>query len=252
MTATATTPAVAATSPITVGLPEAFDPRWNRIDGITVDGHGIITIDPAVYFFRYENPTWVLCDWETVKAELLGTMESTEQAVEQRALEFVRAHGRQTSDPALVLQTGWQVAAHLFRDEYLDEPGLDVTPLQLKALREATTIMALNKVELTGRLSNVGPCWFFPVATGVVFEFSYGEGQGLDELYHGAWFNEYRRRESVLAHAALGGRLVHGCQAASDMKGGCVLAYGTDLARFRAELEASDKEWMARVEAMRP
>jgi hypothetical protein len=73
--------------------------------------------------------------------------------------------------------------------------------------------MALNKVELTGHIANVGPCWFFPVATSVVVNFPDEEARALDELYHGTWFNEYRRVESVLAHAALGGRLVHGCQA---------------------------------------
>ncbi|MEV8153393.1 hypothetical protein AB0R11_12375, partial [Streptomyces fradiae] len=29
---------------------------------------------------------------------------------------------------------------------------------------------------------------------------------------HGGWFNEPRRIESIKAHAALGGRLLHGCQ----------------------------------------
>ncbi|MBB5109633.1 hypothetical protein FHS40_008763 [Streptomyces spectabilis] len=75
---------------------------------------------------------------------------------------------------------------YLFRDEYLNIPGLEVTERELKALREATTIMALNRVELDGRLSNVGPCWFFPVATSVVFGFTQDEGKKVDELYHGA------------------------------------------------------------------
>jgi hypothetical protein len=42
-----------------VELPVAFDPRWNRIPGITVDG-ATITVDPEKYFFRFENSTWLL------------------------------------------------------------------------------------------------------------------------------------------------------------------------------------------------
>ncbi|MGO4419929.1 hypothetical protein AB4Z54_14645 [Streptomyces sp. MCAF7] len=246
---TATTPRTTESKPFSVDLPEAFTPEWSRIDGITVDGH-TVTVDPGQYFFRYENPTWVMADWDLVRAELLEAAETSEQAVEQRALEFVKAHGRLTSDPAKVLATGYQVAAYLFRDEYRTIPDLDITERELKALREATTIMALNRVELDGHLSNVGPCWFFPVATSVVFGFDEAEGKNVDELYHGGWFNESRRRESVLAHAALGGRLVHGCQASADMAGGCVLAYGTDLAGFRAELDSVRHDWMDKVAAM--
>lgn len=55
-----------------------------------------------------------------------------------------------------------------------------------------------------GHISNVGPCWFFPAATSVVFDLGDEEGGMLDEVYHGTWFNEYRRLESIKAHAALG------------------------------------------------
>ncbi|MGW0531125.1 hypothetical protein [Streptomyces sp. NPDC003032] len=246
---TATTPRTTANKPFSVTLPEAFTPEWSRIDGLTVDGR-TVTVDPGQYFFPYENPTWVLADWDLVRTELLDAAETSELAVEQQALEFVKAHGQVTDDPAKVLAVSYHVAAHLFRDEYLHIEGLGVTERELKALREATTIMALNRVELDGHLSNVGPCWFFPVATSVVFGFDEDEGKRVDELYHGGWFNETRRRESVLAHAALGGRLVHGCQASADMAGGCVLAYGTDLAGFRAELDSVRHDWMGRVAAM--
>ncbi|MEU7226113.1 hypothetical protein [Streptomyces chrestomyceticus] len=246
---TATTPRTTESKPFSVDLPEAFTAEWSRIDGITVEGR-TVTVDPGQYFFRYENPSWVLVDWDLVRAELLDAAETSEQAVEQRALQFVKAHGQITDDPAQVLATGYQVAAYLFRDEYVSVGGLEITGWELKALREATTIMALNRVELDGHLSNVGPCWFFPVATSVVFGFDEAEGRRVDELYHGGWFNEARRRESVLAHAALGGRLVHGCQASADMAGGCVLAYGTDLASFRAELDSVRHDWMDQVAAM--
>ncbi|ATM24706.1 hypothetical protein SMD44_p10207 (plasmid) [Streptomyces alboflavus] len=246
---TATTPHTTTSKPFSVDLPEAFTPEWSRLDGITVDGT-TVTVDPGQYFFRYESPSWLLVDWELVRSELLGAKETDEQAVEQRALEFVKAHGQVTHDPAKVLEVGYQVAAHLFRDEYLNIPGLDVTERELKALREATTIMALNRVETDGHISNVGSCWFFPVATSVVFGFDEDEARKVDELYHGGWFNETRRRESVLAHAALGGRLVHGCQASADMAGGCVLAYGTDLDGFRRELDSMRHDWMDKVAAM--
>ncbi|NRQ39383.1 hypothetical protein HII36_47305 [Nonomuraea sp. NN258] len=245
-----TTSSDRALAPFSVELGEEFTPAWNRIDGITVEGKRV-TIDPRRYFFRLENPTWRVIAWEKVRDELLIANEGTEVAVEQLALDFIRAHAEQTSEPARVLEIGYQVAAHLFREEYLDEPGLNVTPTMLKALREATAIMALNKVELDGHISNVGPCWFFPIATEVVYGLPHHEAEALDELYHGAWFNEYRRRESILAHAALGGRLVHGCQAQADMKGGCVVAYGTDLDGFRADLEAFDALWTSRVLGMR-
>ncbi|GAA3044414.1 hypothetical protein GCM10020000_25030 [Streptomyces olivoverticillatus] len=230
-------------------LPETFTETWNRIDGITVTDR-TISINPSQYFFRYENPSWLLVDWDLVHTGLLDAAETSEQAIEQRALEFVQAHGRPTDDPAKVLETAYEVAAYLFRDEYVGIGGLDVTARETKALREATTIMALNRVEQDGHLSNVGPCWFFPVATSVVYGFTEDEGRKVDELYHGGWFNETRRRESVLAHAALGGRLVHGCQASADMMGGCVLAYGTDLEQFRTELSEMKNDWMDRVAAM--
>ncbi|MFC6880086.1 MULTISPECIES: hypothetical protein [Actinomadura] len=39
-------------------LPEPFHPGWNEIDGVTVEGTRL-TINPARYFFRYENPSWL-------------------------------------------------------------------------------------------------------------------------------------------------------------------------------------------------
>jgi hypothetical protein len=60
---------------------------------------------------------------------------------------------------------------------------------------------------------------------------------------------EARRIESVKAHAALGGRLVHGCQSQVDMRGGCVVPYGVDLTEFRRELRAFGDDWIERVHA---
>lgn len=100
---------------ITVELPEAFHLGWNRLDGVTVDGSRL-SIDPERYFYRYESPRWVLCDWHRVRADLVEVAETPDTAAEQRVLEYVRTHGRRTSDPAAVLATGWQVYRYLFRE----------------------------------------------------------------------------------------------------------------------------------------
>ncbi|MFE6489839.1 hypothetical protein ACFVGN_43875, partial [Streptomyces sp. NPDC057757] len=195
---------------IEVTFPTAFFPGWSRLPGIRVDGRTVV-IDPGKYFFRFQSATWLVADWRKVRAELLPVRETASSAVEQLTLDFIKANARPTSDPVLLLRTAYEVYAHLFRPELLVEAGLlGVTPEHLRMLHEAATLMALNKVELDGRISNVGPCWFFPAATSVVFGLDDAEGRMLDELYHGGWFNEHRRIESVKAHAALGGRLVHG------------------------------------------
>src|SRR5258708_1338940 len=109
--------------------------------------------------------------------------------------------------------------------------------------------MALNKVETDGHISNISPPWFFGEAVPVVFGLDERAGRLLDELYHGGWFNEPRRIESVKAHAALGGRLVHGCQSAGNLSGGVVAPYGTDIATFRDELAAMRPEWVHAIRA---
>ncbi|MYV51339.1 hypothetical protein [Streptomyces sp. SID3212] len=236
---------------ITVDLPTAFDPGWNRLPGIHVDGRRI-TIDPEKYFFRFESHSWLVADWDLVTSELLPVEETTASAVEQMALDFIKRHAVRTSDPARVLSTAYQVYAYLFRDEHLNGLGLSqVTADHLRMLREAATLMALNKVELDGHISNVGPCWFFPAATSVVFGLDDSVGDMLDEVYHGGWFNEHRRVESIKAHAALGGRLVHGCQAVPDQSGGVVAPYGASMTLFREDLSAFKVGWLAQVYAHR-
>ncbi|WP_331448571.1 hypothetical protein [Streptomyces prasinus] len=239
------------TATITVELPTAFDPRWSRLPGIHVDGRRI-TIDPAEYFFRFESNTWLVADWELVKSQLLGVDETAESAVEQLALDFIKNHGGSTPDAARVLTTAYEVYAYLFRDEHLAGLGLpQITADHLRMLREAATLMALNKVELDGHISNVGPCWFFPAATSVVFDLDDEMGGMLDEVYHGGWFNEHRRIESIKAHAALGGRLVHGCQSVPDQSGGVVAPYGASMANFRDDLAAFKAGWIEQVYAHR-
>lgn len=230
-------------------LPEALSHGWNRLEGIGVEGN-TIEIDPALYFFRYGNPSWLVCDWTAIEADLLGVNETTEVALEQRVLEYVRQHGRTTNDPADVLSIAWHVYSHLFRDEHLSDPDLaDIDPEHLRMLREVGTVMALNRVELTGEITNVGPAWFFAETARVVFGLTETETLALDDLYHGGFFNEGRRVDSIKAHAALGGRLVHGCQSSPNMSGGVVAPYGCNIARFHAELTEFKPAWLKRISA---
>jgi hypothetical protein len=237
--------------PIEVEMPEAFSPGWNRLDGVTAQGRWL-TIDTSRYFYRYENPAWLLCRWEDVRRDLLEASELPTVALEQQVLDYIRANGRRTTDPAEVLATAWQVYAYLFRDDLLADPDLaDVDSRSLRMLRELGTIMALNRVELSGEITNVGPAWFFADVAQVVFGLDDSDCTRLDDLYHGGFFNEPRRVESVRAHAALGGRLVHGCQSGPDLSGGVVAAYGTDIARFNAALGAFKHKWRAAIRAQR-
>ncbi|WP_431948383.1 hypothetical protein [Micromonospora marina] len=84
-------------------------------------------------------------------------------------------------------------------------------------------------------------------AAQVVYDLDKATAEVLDELYHGTWFNESRRRESILAHAALGGRLVHACQGAPNMSGGCVVPFGTDVETMRRELAGMRVPWIERT-----
>src|SRR5690606_39936164 len=92
----------------------------------------------AEYFFRFESNTWLVADWELVKSQLLDVQETTESAVEQLALDFIKAHDESTSDAARVLSTAYEVYAYLFRDEHLDGLGLpQINADHLRMLREA-------------------------------------------------------------------------------------------------------------------
>lgn len=73
----------------------------------------------------------------------------------------------------------------------------------------------------------------------------------LDEVYHSTWFNESRRLESVKAHTALGGRLVHGCQSVPNMSGGACVPYGASIARFRDDLGQFREQWVSAIYACR-
>lgn len=110
---------------IEVELPEPFSTGWNRLDGVAVDGH-TLRLDAERYFFRQAAaPSWLLCDWEAIRRDLLPVTETTDVALEQQALDYVRAHGRSITDPAEVLRIAWQVYAWLFRPEHLQGPQPD-------------------------------------------------------------------------------------------------------------------------------
>src|SRR5262249_7963107 len=132
---------ITAPSAIRATLPGPLDPRWSRLTGLEIDGN-VITIAPD-YWFRFENQSWIVCDWAAVRDELLPATETRGQALEQVVLDYIRAHGRTTTDPAEVLATAWHVYAYLFRDDLLSVAGLEaIGPAELRMLREAATLMA--------------------------------------------------------------------------------------------------------------
>jgi hypothetical protein len=237
---------------VSVELPVEFDPRWNRLRGISVDGRRI-TVDPAEYFFKFDSNSWRLCDWDMVASELLGVTETSEKALDQTVLEFIATHSYVTGDAAKVLTTAWEVNNYMFREEHL--AGLGVAGFgaeHLRMLREVGTFMALNKVADDGTIANVGPCWMFPAATSVVFDLTDRAGEMVDEVYHGTWFNEARRLEALKANAALGGRLVHDCQSVPSQSGGAIVPFGAPIETFYDQLRTFRSDWLERVYAMKP
>jgi hypothetical protein len=217
---------------------------WKRIPGVTVHDKSI-EIDPDKYFFRYEEPAWYLVDWEKVQSLWGDLNETNEAALEQQCLDVIKREARVTTDPGEVLENAEKMYGFLFSEERLEDPDLSfVTPKHLRALRETSTMMSLNRVARDGRARNVGPAWFFPVCAKVVFDLTETEAEEVDELYHGGFFNESRRVDGVKAHVALGGRLVHGCSSVPNMKGGAVVEYGTNIDGFRKDLGSFADGWM--------
>jgi len=221
-----------------------LDPRWERVPGVKVTDDGV-TIDPNKYFFRYEEPQWRIVDWEKVAENWEQLDESEGTTLEQKCLNFIKEHAITTNDPKLVLENSEKMYEFLYDSNRLDLSGLPhVNEKHLQALKEASTMMALNRVDRDGRARNVGPAWFFPVCTQKVFDLSDGETVEVDELYHGGFFTESRRVDGIKAHTALGGRLVHGCQGSANMAGGCVLEYGSSVEGFHDDLKSFRDEWI--------
>ena len=120
---------------ISVELPEAFDPRWNRIPGITVDSHRV-TLDPEQYFFKFTNHTWLVIPWPQVQRDMLDAHETPGTSLEQIALDYIRANASPTSDAATVLRIGYEVYRYVFRAEHLADLGIpEITEDHLEMLR---------------------------------------------------------------------------------------------------------------------
>lgn len=81
MSAPTTAPAL-----IKAELPGAVDPRWSRLPGIEVEGT-TVTMSPADYFFRFDDSSWLVTDWEAVRDGLLPVDETAEETIEQVTLE---------------------------------------------------------------------------------------------------------------------------------------------------------------------
>src|SRR5699024_8284786 len=106
-------------APFTVELPDhRFDPRWERLPGIKVDGP-TLSVQPGDYFFRLESTGWRVIDWEIVAQQLLSAEETSDEALEQKALRFIEDHVRITHDPPEVLEIAWKVYSYLFPSEHL-------------------------------------------------------------------------------------------------------------------------------------
>src|SRR5699024_10290057 len=159
-------------------------PVWNKLTGVSTKVT-TLTIDPEQCFFRYDNPTWLVCDWEQVRSDLLDARENEHAAMEQIALDYVNSNSRITHDPAEVLTTAWHAYAYLFHPEHLEASDLpsDVSAEHLRMLIEVTTMMALNRVEQSGEITNVGPAWMFTEAVKVVYGIDGAEAELVDELY---------------------------------------------------------------------
>jgi hypothetical protein len=108
--------------------------------------------------------------------------------------------------------------------------------------------MAADRVEDTGAIIDVNPAWRFGIAAKVGHGLTTADAETVNDLYHGGWFNEPRRIEQVLPHAALGGRLIHGCQSSTEitMADGAVASPGADIYRFRADVAHFRDAWVAK------
>jgi hypothetical protein len=216
---------------------EPFHAGWNSIAGLCVD-QGALTIDADTYFIRREEATWTYVPWELVQASWYDIRETIDTALEQTALRFIADNRRVTSDAAVVLQNAEQVYSYLFNKERLTayDDLSDVSEDDLRILRESSILCSLNKVALNGRITVIGPAWYFAQCARKVFNIDHAAEMRVDELFHGGFFNGARLLDQVRAHVALGGKLVHGCQGTGNGSGGCVVAYGTDVQVMQREL----------------
>jgi hypothetical protein len=223
---------------VKVRTASAFHHGWNRIPGIRVDGDDLeITLE---YFIRREDVLWDYVPWEVVQAYWGEIGESEDFALEQSALAFIRRHKISTDRLETVLENAEKVYSFLFDSTRLaaHEDLRSVSDADLRVLRESSTLCAINRVNTAGRITTIGPAWYFAQCARVVYGLDAAAEARVDELFHGGFFNGPRLRDQVRAHTALAGKLVHGCQGSGHGSGGCVVAYGTDLDVMQSELLA--------------
>lgn len=221
-----------------------IDNRWNCIPGISVSDNKV-EIEIEKYFFRYEEPQWRMIEWDRVQSNWNNLDETQDCSLEQKCLTFVKEESLVTDKADKILENAELAYSFLFNPSRVDLSGLpNVKDYHLNIIKEASILMALNRVDQDGRARNVGSAWFLPTCTQKVFNLSDKEAEFVDELYHGTFFTEARRVDSVKAHTALGGRLVHGCQGAPNLSGGCVVEYGTSINNFHADLKSFRDQWV--------
>jgi len=214
-----------------------FYDGWNKIQGLTVrDGNLIINM--GEYFERLEDPTWTYVPWGKVQKAWDILVESPEIALEQACLTYISQNSEITTDPNVVLSNAENVYSYLFNEDRIKEHEdlQSVTPKALRVLRESSILCALNKVDTTGHICNIGPAWYFAQCSELVYSLTSAEASEVDELFHGGFFNGPRLRDQVRAHVALAGKLVHGCQGSGYGSGGCVANYGTNIDQMQCEL----------------
>ena len=226
-------------SVITYKPAQAFHRGWNQVAGMSVSEAGI-EIDPDLYFIRFEQPTWSYVPWDVVQTAWHDIKETGTVALEQAALNFIVANRRITNDPSVVLRNADLVYSYLFDQARLSafDDLSDVSANDLRVLRESSILCALNKVGLDGRITVIGPAWYFAQCARKVFGLDRVAEMRVDELFHGGFFNGARLSDQIKAHIALGGKLVHGCQGTGNGSGGCVVEYGTNVQRMQSELVA--------------
>lgn len=221
-------------------LPESpFHEGWNKIRGISVE-NGNLTINMNEYFERLENPLWTFVPWNKVADVWDVLIESESTALEQICLTFISQNAEITTDPTVILSNAEKVYSFLFDENRIKEHEdlQSVTPKALRVLRESSILCALNKVDASGHICNIGSAWYFAQCSELVYSLTTSEAAQVDELFHGGFFNGSRLRDQVRAHVALAGKLVHGCQGSGHGSGGCVVSYGTDVDKMQSELLA--------------
>jgi hypothetical protein len=152
------------------------------------------------YFFKLNSFSWLVVPVGRCQAGYASRHRDRREGPRTDRAGLHQGNAHSTTDADEVLAIAYEVYRYIFRAEHLGGLGMpEITEDYLRMLRQVGTFMALNKVELTGDIANIGPAWFFNSTTRAVFDLSDAGGDMLDEVYHGRWFNETRRLELVRA-----------------------------------------------------